>query len=184
MSLRVTSGKAKGRQLKAVPGYTTRPVTDMVKQALFNIIGPDVTDSIWWDLFGGTGAVGIEALSRGATLVRFSELNRRPYEILKANIQNTEFLPQAQIIRGDVFTLLNKLPDCQFDYIYVAPPQYHELWSRTLALLDINYGWLKIDGWVIVQMHPREDHQIDLAHLNRFDERKYGSTKLIFFKLA
>ena len=76
MSLRVISGTAKGRKLKDVPGDTTRPVTDMVKEALFNILAGDVLDSAWWDLFAGTGAIGIEALSRGAAFVRFSDLNR------------------------------------------------------------------------------------------------------------
>ncbi len=68
LSLRVIGGSAKGRRLKSVPGDMTRPITDRVKEALFNIIGMDVLDSEWWDMFGGTGAVGIEALSRGRGL--------------------------------------------------------------------------------------------------------------------
>ena len=78
MTLRVIAGKAKGRKLKTVDGDTTRPITDRVKESLFNILGGDVIDSNWWDLFGGTGAVGIEALSRGASFVRFSDMNRAP----------------------------------------------------------------------------------------------------------
>jgi len=70
VSLRVIAGKAKGRKLKSVPGDTTRPITDRVKESLFDILAGDVVDSNWWDLFGGTGAVGIEALSRGASSVR------------------------------------------------------------------------------------------------------------------
>ena len=76
MSLRVIAGKAKGRKLSSVPGDTTRPITDRVKEALFNIIAGDVLDSNWWDLFAGTGAVGIEALSRGAASARFSDAKR------------------------------------------------------------------------------------------------------------
>ncbi len=91
MSLRVISGLAKGRKLKDVAGDTTRPVTDKVKEALFNILAGDVQDSNWWDVFGGTGAIGIEALSRGATFVRFSEINRLPIETIKANLQTTGF---------------------------------------------------------------------------------------------
>ena len=84
MTLRVISGKAKGRKLKSVPGETTRPVTDRVKEALFNILAGDVTDSRWWDLFAGTGAIGIEALSRGASFVRFTDLNRAPIETINS----------------------------------------------------------------------------------------------------
>src|SRR4030066_52410 len=85
MTLRVISGRAKGRKLKSVPGDTTRPVMDRVKEALFNILAGDVVDSHWWDLFAGTGAIGIEALSRGATFVRFSDLLRDPIETIKWN---------------------------------------------------------------------------------------------------
>ncbi len=181
-SLRVISGKAKGRRLKDVPGDTTRPVTDMVKQAIFNILGADVQDTIWWDLFGGTGAIGIEALSRGASFVRFSELNRLPIETIKANLQVTGFSAQAEIRRGDAFTMVQTPIDRQFDFIYVAPPQYKEMWSKALLALDGNPGWLKEGAWVIIQIHPREERSLDLQNLSRFDERKYGSTLLLFYE--
>jgi len=99
MSLRVIAGKERGRKLKSVPGDTTRPVTDMVKEALFNILASDVIDSDWWDLFGGTGAIGIEALSRGASFVRFYDLNRLPVDIIKQNLLTTGFADQAEIRR-------------------------------------------------------------------------------------
>ncbi len=182
--LHVVSGSAKGRKLKDVPGDTTRPVTDMVKQALFNIIGADVQDSVWWDLFGGTGAVGIEALSRGASFVRFSELNRLPIETIKANLEATHFTPQTEIRRGDAFAMLEALPDRVFDYIYIAPPQYKEMWSKALQILDAHPDWLNEEGaWVIVQIHPREYQALELKNLEQFDERKYGSTLLVFFEM-
>jgi len=182
MSLRVISGTAKGRKLKDVPGDTTRPVTDMVKEALFNILAGDVQDSIWWDLFGGTGAVGIEALSRGAVFVRFSELNRLPIETIKANLETTGFTARAEIRRGDAFAMLSTAPDRTFDYVYVAPPQYKELWSKALALLDANPGWLSAETEVIAQIHPREYVQLELKNLKEFDQRKYGSTLLVFYE--
>ena len=183
MSLRVISGSAKGRRLKDVPGDTTRPVTDKVKQALFNIIGPDVIDSRWWDMFGGTGAIGIEALSRGACHVRFCELNRVPAEIIKSNLSLCGFSNQAEVFRTDAFKMLSSLPDSQFDYIYIAPPQYHELWIKALFSLDSNLAWLQDDAWVIVQINPIEDQTISLGHLTRFDERRYGSTKLVLYRV-
>ena len=182
MGLRVISGLAKGRRLKDVPGDTTRPVTDMVKQALFNILGGDVSDSTWWDLFGGTGAIGIEALSRGATFVRFSELNRLPVETIKLNLQITGFIAQSEILRGDAFIMLANQSDYQFDYIYIAPPQYKEMWSKALKILDANPHWLSADAWVIVQIHPREEHPVELENLEQFEVRTYGSTRLIFFE--
>jgi 16S rRNA (guanine966-N2)-methyltransferase len=182
MSLRVISGTAKGRRLKDVPGDTTRPVTDMVKEALFNILAGDVQDSSWWDVFGGTGAVGIEALSRGAAFVRFSELNRLPIETIKANLETTGFAAQAEIRRGDAFAMLSAPPDRVFDYVYIAPPQYKEMWSKALQLLDATPGWLNAECEVIVQIHPREYAELILKNLVEFDQRKYGSTLLVFYE--
>jgi 16S rRNA (guanine966-N2)-methyltransferase len=183
MSLRVISGSAKGRHLKSVPGDTTRPVTDMVRQALFNILGGDVVDSVWWDLFGGTGAIGIEALSRGAAFVRFSDLNRLPVEVIRANLQTCGLSERAEVRRGDAFAMLAAPPDRQFDYIYVAPPQYKEMWSKALLALDANPGWLNDDAWVVAQIHPREYQALSLTTLREFDQRKYGSTLLVFYAL-
>jgi 16S rRNA (guanine(966)-N(2))-methyltransferase RsmD len=182
MPLHVVSGTAKGRRLKDVPGEGTRPVTDMVKQALFNILAGDVEDSAWWDLFGGTGAIGIEALSRGASFVRFSEIDRLAVETIRANLATTGFTAQAEIRRGDAFHLLAAPPDREFDYIYVAPPQYKEMWSQALAALDANPGWLSEGAWVVAQIHPREYHELELKNLEKFDERKYGSTLLVFYE--
>jgi len=183
MSLRVISGKAKGRKLRDVPGDTTRPVTDMVKEALFNILAGDVYDSSWWDLFAGTGAIGIEALSRGAAFVRFSDLNRAPIETIQANLENTGFGPQAEVRRGDAFTMLQTHPTRQFDYIYIAPPQYKEMAYKTLLILDANPGWLSDEGaWVILQIHPREYRKLELQALDEFEQRKYGSTLLVFYE--
>jgi 16S rRNA (guanine(966)-N(2))-methyltransferase RsmD len=183
MTLRVISGTAKGRKLKDVPGDTTRPVTDMVKEALFNILAGDVQDSVWWDLFGGTGAVGIEALSRGAAFVRFSELNRLPIETIKANLETTGFTSKTEIRRGDAFAMLSAAPDRSFDYVYVAPPQYQEMWSKALALLDANPSWMSAETEVIAQIHPREYLELELKNLVEFEQRKYGSTLLVFYRM-
>jgi 16S rRNA (guanine966-N2)-methyltransferase len=182
MSLRVISGKAKGRRLKDVPGNTTRPVTDMVKQALFNILGSDVVNSNWWDMFAGTGAIGIEALSRGAKHVRFTELNQRAIEIIKSNLETTGFSEQSEVRRIDTFSMLASTPNRQFDYFYIAPPQYNEMWSKALTFLDRNAGWLCECAWVIVQIHPRENHEMELKYLSKLEERRYGSTMLVFYE--
>jgi 16S rRNA (guanine966-N2)-methyltransferase len=182
MSLRVISGRAKGRKLKSVPGDTTRPITDRVKEALFNIIAGDIVDSNWWDLFAGTGAVGIEALSRGASFVRFSDSNRVPIETIKFNVEHCGFKSQAEIRRADAFAFLSSAPDGKFEYIYIAPPQYQEMWSKALELVDGNIGWLSEDGWVIAQIAPKEYKALRLKNLEEFDRRKYGSTLLVFYE--
>jgi len=183
MSLRVTSGIAKGKKLRDVPGDTTRPVTDMVKQALFNILSADVIGSSWWDLFGGTGAVGIEALSRGAEFVFFSDINRVPVETIKQNLSLTGFTAKSEVRRIDSFVALKSPPNRQYDYVYIAPPQYQGLWSKALLMLDANPSWVNKDAWVIVQIHPKEDAVLVLQNFERFDERQYGSTTLLFYQV-
>lgn len=181
MTLRVISGTARGRKLKSVPGDTTRPVMDRVKEALFNILADDVIDSNWWDLFGGTGAIGIEALSRGASFVRFTDLNRAPVETIKENVEHCGFTKQTEIRRGDAFSLLAGKADKQFEYVYIAPPQYKQMWLTALRLVDDNIDWLTEDGTVIVQIDPTEYEEVELKNLVEGEQRKYGSTLLIFY---
>ncbi len=181
MTLRVIAGSARGRRLKSVPGDTTRPITDRVKEALFNIIGGDVIDSRWWDVFAGTGAVGIEALSRGAAFARFTDLNRAPIDTIHSNLGVAGFAGRADVRRANAFSLLASPPDDAFHYVYIAPPQFHEMWSQALTALDQNLGWLADDGWAIVQIAPKEYRKVQLGSLEEFDRRKYGSTLLVFY---
>jgi 16S rRNA (guanine(966)-N(2))-methyltransferase RsmD len=134
-------------------------------------------------LFAGTGAVGIEALSRGAASVRFTDLNRAPIETIKWNLEHCKFTAQAEIRRGDAFAMLAARPDKQFEFMYIAPPQYKGMWSRALLALDENPGWLTKTGWAIVQIDPKEFQELELNNLEELDQRKYGSTLLVFFGL-
>ena len=179
---RIIAGTAKGMRLHSVPGDSTRPVTDRVKEALFNILGTDIADAGMFDLFGGTGSVGLEALSRGASYVRFMDANRNAYKTLQENIKLTGFEKKSKAIFGDVFGYLRTVPDREFEYIYVAPPQYKRLWQKTMQILDDNDGWLSEDGWIIVQIHPVELEPLELNNFIRFDERKYSSTALLFYR--
>ena len=180
MQLRVISGLARGRKLKSVPGVTTRPVTDRVKEALFNILSSDAVDSQWWDLFTGTGAVGIEALSRGAAFARFTDNQSSAVETIHWNLEHCGFKDRAEIIRGDVLSMISGNVDRQFEYIYIAPPQYQGLWSATLQKLDHHPSWLAEDAWIIAQIDPVEYVQMSWTHFMEFDQRKYGKTLLVF----
>ena len=182
-TLRVISGTAHGRRLKTVPGDTTRPITDRVKESLFNILGMDVQGSVILDLFAGTGAVGIEALSRGADFVRFVDRNRSPIKIVRENLTITGFADKAQVLQMDAFAVLKGELDKKFDYVYIAPPQYKGMWKQALQTLDSNLGWLVDDAWVIVQIHPIEFEPVSLKSLVEFDQRRYGSTLLVFYEL-
>lgn len=181
--MRVISGSAKGRKLASVPGDSTRPITDRVKESLFNIIGPEIQDARFLDLFAGTGSVGIEALSRGADTALFIDLDRKAIKTIRANLKMTHLAGRARVIQGNAFSFLEGQVDQQFDYIYIAPPQYKGMWLKALEMLDAHREWLSQDGWVIVQIHPRELDDFNLNHLAEFDRRSYGSTLLLFFQV-
>lgn len=179
---RIIGGTARGIRLNGVPGDITRPVTDRVKEALFNIIGSDITGATWLDLFAGTGSVGLEALSRGASFARLNDLHRQAINTIKSNLALTRLEKGAEITQRDALEILRKTPDYRFDYIYIAPPQYKGMWKSALLALDANSGWLSDDSWTIVQIDPIEFEEVHLDHLAEFDKRRYGSTLLVFYE--
>jgi len=181
-SPRIIAGKAKGLRLKSPPGLSTRPITDRVKESLFNILGRDVENATFLDLFAGTGSVGIEALSRGAAFVRFIEFYPKPYQLLKENVQNSMLGDNADILKMDALHYLKSTNPISFDYIYVAPPQYKNLWVKTLGLLESKPNHINKDGWIIVQIDPREYLPVQLDFFQEIDQRRYGNTSLIFYQ--
>lgn len=179
--MRVIAGTAKGRRLKSVPGEGTRPITDRVKEALFNILAPQMEGARFLDLYAGTGSVGIEALSRGAESAVFVEYGRRAARVLEENLRLTEFQDRSHIIRDDVFHFLANTPWGPFDIIYIAPPQHRNLWALTLQSLDERSHLLALEGVAIAQVYPKEYQPLGLAHLALIDQRRYGSTLLLFY---
>lgn len=185
--MRVIAGTAKGRSLLSVPGDSTRPITDRVKTAVFSILVSQgvVVGTRWLDLFGGTGAVGIEALSRGAAEVVFVERSNQAIRVLGQNLSQTGVSDRSHVVRGDAFDYLRKPALAPFDLIYVAPPQYQSLWQKALLLIDSRPDLLTAGGQVVVQIHPIEDDpELSLINLVRYDERQYGSTRLMFYEPA
>lgn len=180
--MRVIGGKAKGRKLRLVPGLSTRPITDRVKESLFNILRMDIAKCKFLDLFAGTGSVGIEALSRGADYVRFIDLNRRAIRIIQENLKTVALEEGCEVFQMDALAMLSRTPDEHFDYVYVAPPQYKEIWKKALQALDKQPDWLVDDGWVIVQIDPKEFEELELNNFSKFDQRRYGNTLLVFFE--
>lgn len=187
--MRVIAGIAKGRRLRSVPGDVTRPITDRVKESLFNILGDFIVEARVLDLFAGTGAVGIEALSRGAAHVVFIDKSSAALQTVRANLQHTRLSDQAVVLRTDAFRYLAGPIEAPFDFVYVAPPQYHRLWADALQALDKRPAWLTAhpewgSGVVVAQIHPREYQVLSLDNLVEYDQRKYGSTLLCFYELT
>jgi 16S rRNA (guanine966-N2)-methyltransferase len=210
--MRVVAGQAKGRKLKSPKTISTRPIMDRVKTALFDILAVRIKGARFLDLFAGTGSVGIEALSRGAAHATFIEMNMSMLKLVRENLQITGLAAHAETIYTDAFKFLQASPLAptpmtptrsvttfhtartpgqegnsrrEYDIIYVAPPQYQGLAARALGLLDSS-PLVAEDGLVIVQIHPKERPgvvQVLLTRLVLADERRYGSTLLMFFEV-
>lgn len=182
--MRVIGGKAKGRKLKRVPGDSTRPIMDRVKESLFNILG-DVTGQRWLDLFAGTGQVGIEALSRGAAEVVFVDKLRPAILTIQDNLRHTQLTEGAEVRQMDAFVYLQQSVARPFDLIYIAPPQYKGIWLEVLKVVDARPSTcLNESGLVVIQIDPKELQPVELAHLVQTDGRRYGNTQLCFYEYA
>jgi 16S rRNA (guanine(966)-N(2))-methyltransferase RsmD len=181
--MRVIGGIARGRKLKRVPGDTTRPIMDRVKESLFNILAERLPDSRWLDMFAGTGQVGIEALSRGAAEVVFLDTARLAIETIRDNLRHVGLEAGATVLRQDAFAYLAHGSARPFDLIYVAPPQYKGIWKQAVELINAGYErCLTPDGLVVVQIDPQEHQDLLLEHLDLVDSRRYGNTRLSFYE--
>ncbi|MBL7199080.1 MAG: 16S rRNA (guanine(966)-N(2))-methyltransferase RsmD [Anaerolineae bacterium] len=178
--MRVIAGRAKGRTLKPVPGEGTRPITDRVKESLFNILSWRLPGCRFLDLFAGTGSVGIEALSQGAQEAVLVEKAAKAVRTVHENLRITGLGPLARVVRDDVFRFITQTEE-QFDIIYIAPPQYQGLWSKTLLALD-ERPLCAPDGLVVVQIFPKEFEPLPLKQHVLADQRRYGSTMLCFYE--
>jgi 16S rRNA (guanine966-N2)-methyltransferase len=188
----VVGGSARGRQLLVVPGKGTRPILDRVKTALFDILRPRVAGMRLLDLFAGSGSVGIEALSQGAAHCTFIDLGREAITIIKKNLDSTGFSASALVRQTSALDFLKTVPG-PFDLIYIAPPQYKNLWVEAMRLLATRPELLsppsadgdddESSGLAIVQIDPREYEILrDLGGLREVRQKRYGNTLLVFYE--
>lgn len=183
--MRVIAGSARGRKLKSPKSSETRPIMDRVKTALFDILAPEIVGMRVLDLFAGTGAVGIEALSRGAEAATFIERSPEAWRLVRENLATTQLGEHAEVLRTDAFAYLEQAAAAKrrYNLVYIAPPQYAGLAARALTQLD-TAPLTETDDLVIVQIDPTERGDLDalaLERLRRYDERRYGSTLLLFY---
>ena len=181
--MRVITGSAKGRPLKTVKGRDIRPTSDRVKGTLFNIIGPRVVEAHFLDLFAGSGAVGIEALSRGASCCVFVDLQSAHLRVVEENLQATGLRERAELLRRDARAALVDLGHRgrRFDLIFVDPPYGQGLVPEALAGIDAQ-GLLADDGWVICEHHGKDPVPVAAGGLHKVREVVIGETVLSIFR--
>lgn len=183
--MRIISGIAKGKRLKAPPGNDTRPITDMIKEALFNVLGQDVKNAKFLDLFAGSGSVGIEALSRGAAMAIFIDNNQIAIKTIRDNLSNSNLPANFEIYKNDVMVAVEMLKKRQilFDYIYVDPPFTQEkIFVRVMSALD-EANILNINGTLIIRTPRKMDLKASFKNLTRFRLNNYGESTLNYYQL-
>lgn len=158
----------------------TRPLLSRVRKSLFDILGEAVTDGPFLDLYAGSGAVGLEALSRGAPRADFIDKEYACIRIIRENLSRCGFQPRAKVIQEDVLNVLALLlSDEQFYLAFVGPPYYHGLQNRTLEILDCASQQPIV---IVVQHSAQEELQTDWEHIRCVRCRSYGDTCLSFFE--
>jgi 16S rRNA (guanine(966)-N(2))-methyltransferase RsmD len=179
--MRIITGSAKGAKLKAPHGDSTRPTADRVKESLFNILGHKVTEAHVLDLFAGTGNLGLEALSRGASHAVFVDQELQCVALIKENARHTKLLDQTQILRQEVLRAMDLLArsDRQFDLIFCDPPYNKGFVGAVLQKTDC-YRILRTDGIVIMEHSRHEMLPEHLENLECIRTQRYGETLISF----
>lgn len=182
--MRVIGGSAKGHRLRTPRGGGTRPVTDNVKETIFNVIGDGVVGAEVLDLYAGTGSLGIEALSRGAERILFVEQAAEAVRLIEQNLKMLGFGDQAEIWRDDVFRALRRMRNRQrgFELVFVDPPFEKGLSVETMHLLSENQVVAE-GGCVVVRHHQKETVPSEVDRLQLVSEKSFAEAVVGFFLL-
>ena len=178
--MRVISGTARGRRLKELPGMDTRPTTDKVKESLFNIIQFDIEGRTVLDLFGGTGQLGIEALSRGAQRCTFVDMNRQAAAVIRENVDTVGFADRATVQQGDAMAFLSSCRG-KFDLIFLDPPYQTQLLENCIQAVA-KFDILSEHGIMVCESALEKPlPELDSPY-EKGKEYRYGKIKLTVYR--
>lgn len=183
--MRVIAGSRRHLLLKTIPGIQIRPTTDRTKETLFNILNPYLPECSFLDLFSGSGAIGIEALSRGAMEVIMVEQNKEALECIQDNLETVKLVQEARVMGMDVLTAISRLEaekKC-FDIIFMDPPYDQEWEKRVLERLKTS-ELISEDTWIVVEASLETEFEyLDSYGFELFREKRYKNNKHVFIQL-
>ncbi|THE14362.1 16S rRNA (guanine(966)-N(2))-methyltransferase RsmD [Bacillus timonensis] len=182
--MRVVSGSKKGIHLKAVPGMSTRPTTDKVKEAIFNIIGPYFDGGIGLDLFGGSGGLGIEALSRGIERVIFVDRDQKAIQTIKGNLETCRLDDHAEVYRNEAFRALKAIVkrDIQFDLIFLDPPYKQQKLTELIEEIS-KHQLLTKQGYIVAEHGSEVLLEQSIGNLRLVRHEVYGIIGVSIYRL-
>lgn len=177
--MRIIAGVYKGRKLTPPSDLSVRPTPDRVKEALFSMLGSDIDDAIVLDLFAGSGNLGLEALSRGASSCYFGDSSRDSIRLIQQNVAHCKAEAHSHIILGDYRNVLAQLRE-KVDIVFLDPPYREQLWQDVLAILS-EKDLMNPDGLVVLE-HPKEmEFPQELYNFRKIKERRYGTVVLSIY---
>jgi 16S rRNA (guanine966-N2)-methyltransferase len=182
--VRIVSGNLGGRVLRAPPGSTTRPTSEKVREAIFSILGPPAADDLVLDLFAGSGAMGIEALSRGARRAVFVEKARPAAAVLRRNLDELGVGAAAELVVADAISYLQRPPAQPWRWVFVDPPYRSELAARVVGHFGAHPEQLAEGGSLVVEHDRRNAPPASDGSMLRTDSRRYGDTWVSFYRCA
>ena len=180
--MRVITGKARGIQLKTPEGMATRPTTDRVKEAMFSILQFDLPSTRVLDLFGGTGQLGIEALSRGAKSAVFVDAAESACKLIQENLKKTKLAEDAKVVRSDYMEYLRRCKEA-FDIIFLDPP-YAEVFLENSLNFISEIDILQTNGIIVTERPLGKELPWDYPGFTRSKDYKYGNTLITLFRKA
>ena len=176
--MRIIGGEYRSRILADIKGDNVRPTSDRAREALFNILGLSVRDARVLDLFAGSGALGLESLSRGAKEATFNDVSKDSVAIIKKNVASLKAEERARVYQTDFAAFLN-FAKAPFDLIFIDPPYRFDYGEKALQIIS-DKGLLTENG---IAVYERDrPFAGEIAGLDKFDERKYGKAYLTFFR--
>lgn len=178
--MRVITGKARGVNLKTPDGMQTRPTADRVKEALFSIINFDIPNATVLDLFGGTGQLGIEALSRGAKCAVFIDESDKACVLIKENLRRTKMEQQGRVLRSDYLTYLRSSKE-KFNIIFLDPP-YAEVFLENALKCITEIDILQSGGIIVCERPLGKEIPWEYAGYQRSKDYKYGKTVITLYR--
>ena len=182
--MRIISGRARGTKLYTLEGDSTRPTLDRVKESIFNIIQSDIKDSIFLDLFAGSGAIGLEAASRGAKKVILCDKSKDAMQIIKKNIMKTHLENEVETYLLDFRVLLKDKLNEKLDIVYIDPPYESDFAIQAVNIILEN-DLITKDSLILIETDRKEEVEEKLKKVNLriVDERKYGRAEIFFLKM-
>jgi 16S rRNA (guanine966-N2)-methyltransferase len=183
--MRVIAGRARRLQLKTPEGYDTRPTTDKTKETLFNILNPYLTNADFLDCFAGSGAIGIEALSRGAKYTAFVENNRIALDCIRANLKSTQLESEAEVLASSVLEAIRilEIKGKVFDIVFMDPPYNNSLEKETLLILQ-NSSIIYCDTVIVVEASLLTDFgYLEDTKLRIYKKKEYKTNQHVFIEM-